>query len=513
MKTIKLFLTFALIGVFQLAYAQTDIIVSGQLLNVSTAPFNVVTLNFYDGTFATSSSANTDINGYYSHTFPGTLTSAGTVELIVHDCNNDTIFETKAYNVSTGDTLVNFTTFDYCPTTNPPATSNVYASGNLTNTNSVAISVLLSLVDVNGNTMNATAITNTNGDYAQTFSTTTTSQGTVYMQVLDCNADSIYETKAYDLNVNDSLVTFTTADYCPAITPPVMAIYASGQLTNTASAGINVSLELMDGGNTTSVTVVTDANGDYSHIFYPSTTQGTVYMQVQDCNADSIFETKPFDYTTNDTLVNFTTFDYCPVTVPTTCQAYFTVAQATGPNGGTIAGSVQVTDGSTASNPANLTYTWYFGDGSPNGVGTALTHNYPLNGPYALCLTINDGLGCISSHCDTISVDASGLLESEGFTLYIGTEVLAVEKTNFSSAVSIYPNPASDFIHIEYNTGNKALNSVTMYDLTGKVVFENNSNNGSAHKMTINTENIETGTYLIKMLFDDEIYNQKIIIK
>ncbi|MFD1551598.1 hypothetical protein DNU06_03165 [Putridiphycobacter roseus] len=417
MKTIKLFLTFALLGIFQMASAQTDVLVTGSLLNTNSAAINV-NLNFYDGTFATSTTVTTDVNGYYSHIFPGTASSVGTVELIVHDCNNDSILDTQAYNVSLGDTLVNFATYDYCPSvTPPPTTANVYASGNLINTNSAGINVSLVLLDVNGNTMNATAVTNANGDYSHTFVTSLTSQGTVYMQVQDCNSDSIFETKAYDLNVNDSIVIFTTADYCPVVIPP------------------------------------------------------------------------------------------------TNCYAYFTVDQALDANGVAIGNQLIVTDSSATTGTGNLTYTWNFGDGT-TGTGSTLTHAYSGNGPYVLCLTIADGFGCTASYCDTISVDSLGMIEAEGFTLNIGVEVtLEVEKTDFSSAVNIYPNPAVNFINIEFNTGAQTLNKITMIDLSGKVVFEENNNNASNNKTTISTEGIAPGTYLIQMQFNNELYHQKVIIK
>ncbi|MDX1351068.1 MAG: PKD domain-containing protein, partial [Putridiphycobacter sp.] len=226
----------------------------------------------------------------------------------------------------------------------------------------------------------------------------------------------------------------------------------------------------------------------------------------------SIIEWKSYELLTGDTLANFTTFNYCPNTVPTTCNAYFDIAQAAGPNGNLLPGSLVVTDSSTSSNPAAvLTYTWDFGD-STTGTGTILTHTYTGNGPYLLCLTIDDGLGCTDTYCDTVSVDSLGMIESEGFTLYIGGEpALGIDHSISSPAVNIYPNPAIDFLNIAYDSDNKTLNRITIFDLSGKMVYENNN---VSDKMTvISTENIEPGTYLVKMLFENEVYNRKVIIK
>jgi hypothetical protein len=291
-------------------------------------------------------------------------------------------------------------------------------------------------------------------------------------------------------------------------------VHATGTLTNTNGAAINVWLTLYSSnGNTTSATAVTNSNGYYSHIFTTfAGDSGAVFMHVDDCNGDSITEWKSYELLTGDTLANFTTFNYCPNTVPTTCNAYFDIAQAAGPNGNLLPGSLVVMDSSTSSNPAAvLTYTWDFGDNT-TGTGNVLTHTYTGNGPYLLCLTIDDGLGCTDTYCDTVSVDSLGMIESEGFTLYIGGEpALGLDNPTTSTKVNVYPNPATDFLNIEFNAGNKALNSIVMFDLSGKTVYENS--NVTDNLTTISTTNIEPGTYLIRMLFDSEVRTQKVIVK
>ena len=49
----------------------------------------------------------------------------------------------------------------------------------------------------------------------------------------------------------------------------------------------------------------------------------------------------------------------------------------------------------------NLSYTWSFGD---TATSTAVhpTHTYANIGPYQLCLTIDDGAGCVQSYCDSL---------------------------------------------------------------------------------------------------------------
>ncbi len=291
-------------------------------------------------------------------------------------------------------------------------------------------------------------------------------------------------------------------------------VHISGQLTNTGGAAISLALDISDGpGNWQSATVITNSSGNFSHSFSVSSNQGTAYLWGSDCNNDTIYWTDT--YSLNDTLLVIPTIDYCPPT-PTNCHAYFDINQATTANGNNVAGTLVVTDsssGGTAINP--LTYSWSFGDGN-TGTGTQLTHTYSGNGPYQICLTVSDGLGCTDTYCDTVSVDSLGMIiEAEGFTLVIGEydAPLSINNTSISNSINIFPNPATDFVNIQFNAGEKALNRITMYDLSGKVVFEDNGTNTSANMVTIDTENIEPGTYLIQMLFDNEIHNQKVILK
>ncbi|MFK8038764.1 MAG: PKD domain-containing protein [Crocinitomicaceae bacterium] len=292
-------------------------------------------------------------------------------------------------------------------------------------------------------------------------------------------------------------------------------VHVNGQLTNTNGVPIIVQLNYYEGSfipTITAFSVTTDANGYYSHTYVSTIDSGYVVLDMQDCNSDSIYDAQVYSLPLADTIINLTTFDYCPTTA-TNCFAYFTANQALDVNNLAIPGQLIVTDSSSTSGTSNLTYAWDFGDGSA-GTGSTLSHTYNGNGPYVLCLTIADGSGCTDTYCDTISVDSLGIIESEGFTINIGIEpILAIEKTDFSSVVNIYPNPATNYIDIEFNVKDNELNKISMIDLSGKVVFVNNNPTSSSNLTTIDIENFTPGTYFIQILFDNKIHNEKVIVK
>ena len=293
------------------------------------------------------------------------------------------------------------------------------------------------------------------------------------------------------------------------------SITVSGQFTNTNAAAINVWLSMNDAGTWLNATAVTDAAGYYSATFTPNSTQGIIYMYADDCNFDTLQGTVSF--TPLDSAVVLPTLDYCPNTggggPGTGCYALFTVSQATMPNGTVVPGTLVVTD-SVGGGTAPYTYTWDFGDGT-SGTGTQLAHTYSTNGPYILCLTITDASGCTSTFCDSISVDSLGIyIEAEGFNLVIG-EYSAPLSINDSetSAIHIFPNPAKDFINIEFDGSEKSLTQIRMFDLSGKIVFNESLTASSTNILNINTENFEPGAYIIQILDNNGFHNHKVILE
>ncbi len=90
---------------------------------------------------------------------------------------------------------------------------------------------------------------------------------------------------------------------------------------------------------------------------------------------------------------------------PASCQACITVEQAQG--GGMLTPFVaNFTSCSTGGTPP-FTHTWALPDGSVSTLANA-TFQFPIEGAYGVCLTIQDANNCTSTACDTVIVDANG---------------------------------------------------------------------------------------------------------
>ncbi|MBR1626538.1 MAG: T9SS type A sorting domain-containing protein [Bacteroidales bacterium] len=71
----------------------------------------------------------------------------------------------------------------------------------------------------------------------------------------------------------------------------------------------------------------------------------------------------------------------------------------------------------------------------------------------------------------------------------------------------IYPNPAKDRLNI---SSLKKMDRIEIINLTGQCVYSSKANSNS---VTINTENIESGQYFVKIYFDKELLTKKFLIQ
>ena len=85
-----------------------------------------------------------------------------------------------------------------------------------------------------------------------------------------------------------------------------------------------------------------------------------------------------------------------------------------------------------------------------------------------------------------------------------GTEErLSAEKQTLESFMHIYPNPASNEVHIEYSLGENETGEFILADLMGREIIKQKLNSDES-TLTISTEKIEGGVYFVSMKLSDE---------
>ena len=87
----------------------------------------------------------------------------------------------------------------------------------------------------------------------------------------------------------------------------------------------------------------------------------------------------------------------------------------------------------------------------------------------------------------------------------------AVEEGNQNNNITIYPNPASDYVNLICESSKKD-NIIYISDLNGKIVLKEKTTN-SFSAINVNVSNFKKGIYIVSLVSDNFIKKEKLIIK
>ena len=125
--------------------------------------------------------------------------------------------------------------------------------------------------------------------------------------------------------------------------------------------------------------------------------------------------------------------------------------------------------------------------GGAYGKGSIIEHDLTLN-----TFTVKHSFNT----ADGIKPERNGLTVVDHSTLGVGVNDVALV-----NAVSIHPNPTSN----SFTVGMDNLESIEIFNLLGQIMQTAENTN------TVNIENLETGTYLVKVKSQNKIYTAKLV--
>lgn len=131
-------------------------------------------------------------------------------------------------------------------------------------------------------------------------------------------------------------------------------------------------------------------------------------------------------------------------------------------------------------------YLWYFGDGTTSTEKDP-SHTYNVGGSFTVSLVAKNETAS-DSIAKTDLIVVTGIFEN---------------KTNELNA---YPNPSSDFIHIDLENG--ATGTLTIYNLIGEMVYSQR-NLKESNRISVNE--LKSGIYIIKVESKGKIRSKKLI--
>jgi hypothetical protein len=168
----------------------------------------------------------------------------------------------------------------------------------------------------------------------------------------------------------------------------------------------------------------------------------------------------------------------------------------------TTSGGITVINSATG---INLTYLWDFGDGNTSNLQNP-SHTYASYGVYYLCLTIDDGNGCVDTYCDSIGNNGV-VFKTNGFTINVTTLFPVSVDEVILSNLSIYPNPTTGFLNIDLGEVNESIKA-TLTNNLGQVILSENYISTNFINLDINAP---SGIYFLQLESYGKVITKKII--
>lgn len=192
-------------------------------------------------------------------------------------------------------------------------------------------------------------------------------------------------------------------------------------------------------------------------------------------------------------------------TMNNNCTSYFTLYPDT-----TQAHTYIAVNYSTG--PPPLSYIWSWGDGNYSYTEYP-THTYANAGAYTICLTISDSLyGCSNTYCvsDSIMRTTNSMI----YLSVIAPTSSGIKTIETINNMSVYPNPVSNILTINYYLNNSSDIAINLFDLLGNKVSEMLNSNQSAGQHTIewNANSLTNGIYFLQIRSKDKLITQKISV-
>lgn len=188
------------------------------------------------------------------------------------------------------------------------------------------------------------------------------------------------------------------------------------------------------------------------------------------------------------------------------CQADFWVLQAYGPDSLPVPYELWVWNLSSGGSGV-YSYLWNFGDGTTS-TDPYPTHTYDGNGPYNLCLILNDLNGCTSVHCDSISIDGNGMYNGmaggegdrqDGFTINVQNPAASGMEEPGLGEVVLWPNPVTDALNLAVNGSLRGPVVLTVIDLNGRAVLNERHTLSGRTQLRLATDALQPGLYTLRI--------------
>lgn len=137
------------------------------------------------------------------------------------------------------------------------------------------------------------------------------------------------------------------------------------------------------------------------------------------------------------------------------------------------------------------TYTWDFGDGSPQQSGFNIDHDYATSGVYIVTLIV-------SSPCGVSLIQQN-----------VVVQVVGTSEVQHLGALRLFPNPASNRLTLDWSKTETQPIGIQVFDSIGNLIFSVKS--PSEQTLEIPLERLSTGIYQVLVLFERGLVSRAVL--
>ncbi|MCB2222395.1 MAG: T9SS type A sorting domain-containing protein [Bacteroidetes bacterium] len=130
-------------------------------------------------------------------------------------------------------------------------------------------------------------------------------------------------------------------------------------------------------------------------------------------------------------------------------------------------------------------------------------------GQYFLVVGTDYGVG--SHEFSVTALDSNNCETSDTILIYIAgyTEIPPIS----DNKIRIYPNPADDFLIINFGEAGTSIYTVEIFDMHGNKIYQcDNLNNSSAESVNLETDHFKPGIHMMNIQSSSCVWNRKLVI-
>ena len=160
-------------------------------------------------------------------------------------------------------------------------------------------------------------------------------------------------------------------------------------------------------------------------------------------------------------------------------------------------------------------YYWNWDDGTFDTIPFP-SHTYAVEYVYNICLTTTDSSGCVSTYCNSYSLERMSSAEGENTMVYVQVIGFAtsIHNPEVLQSLSVLPNPVSGKAAINFSLSLDALMNMNIYDVMGtkQHTLVNAQESSGDHNITMDVTNLSNGIYILQIHVGGRIISKKIAV-